>query len=554
MHTPQARPYHRHGVTRRALLQAGLATSVTLATGPFHPPPASWAAEAGQPKRGGILRVRGLDPPHFDPHLTFNVRTHTTLSFVYSKLVRYQVGVGTAPGIFRIEPDLAERWDTPDDTTYVFHLRHGVHWQNKPPVNGRELVAEDVKFTFDRFLAEPANPLRYMLEPVDRVEVVHRYTVKFLLKEPYVWLLDVLATSKAMWIIAREVVEKFGDLKPPESAIGTGPFVLERYEPNVKTVFKRNPAYFLKDQPYVDGVEWLVLTDPSAGLAMYRTGQLDCGPEVGWRVRQHDLESLKQSHPQLRYQDSLFPNSSRLFMRTDQPPFNDVRVRRALSQAMDRQALIEAVWGRGEPTAAVPRGLQEWSLPVDQLGAGAKYYQYDPKEAKRFLAEAGFPNGLKTPLHATGGFGPDFLDAVQLVQRSLKDVGIEAELKLQEFGAYSATTDSGKFEGLAMGFGVPGWEPDSVLYGSYAPDSLRNSGHVNDPTLTAMLKAQRRTKDLTARKQLIFDIQRYEAEQQYYVYLVCRMVTGSYQPYVKNYAPNALEEYGMAAAVLWLDR
>ncbi len=402
MHTPQARPYHRHGVTRRALLQAGLATSVTLATGPFHPPPASWAAEAGQPKRGGILRVRGLDPPHFDPHLTFNVRTHTTLSFVYSKLVRYQVGVGTAPGIFRIEPDLAERWDTPDDTTYVFHLRHGVHWQNKPPVNGRELVAEDVKFTFDRFLAEPANPLRYMLEPVDRVEVVDRYTVKFLLKEPYVWLLDVLATSKAMWIIAREVVEKFGDLKPPESAIGTGPFVLERYEPNVKTVFKRNPAYFLKDQPYVDGVEWLVLTDPSAGLAMYRTGQLDCGPEGFWAVRQHDLEALKQSHPHLIYRDFLSTRSERIYMRTDQPPFNDVRVRRAISQAIDRQALIEAVWVRGEPTAAVPRGLQEWSLPVDQLGAGAKYYQYDPHEAKRFLAEAGFPNGFKTPFHMTG--------------------------------------------------------------------------------------------------------------------------------------------------------
>ena len=202
----------------------------------------------------------------------------------------------------------------------------------------------------------------------------------------------------------------------------------------------------------------------------------------------------------------------------------------------------------------LPRGLQEWSLPVDQLGAGAKYYQYDPKEAKRFLAEAGFPNGLKTSLHATGGYGPDFLDAVQLVQRSLKDIGVEAELKLQEFGAYVATTASGKFEGLAMAPGVPGWEPDSILYGAYAPDSLRNNGHVNDPTLTAMLKAQRRTKDLAARKQLIFDIQRYEAEQQYYVYLVCFMVTGSHQPYVKNYAPNALEEYGMAAAMLWLDR
>jgi len=554
METTQVHSRVIQGVHRRELLKTGLAAGGMLSTWPLYRPQVLWAADAGQPKRGGMLRVRGRDVPHFDPHLTGHVGTHTTLSFVYSKLVRYKVGAGIPPGTFLIEPDLAERWEAPDDTTYVFHLRRGVHWQNRPPVNGREFVAEDVQFTFDRFLAEKANPLRYMLEPVERVEVVDRYTVKFVLKEPYVWLLDMLATSKAMWIIAREVVEKFGDLKKPESVIGTGPFLLERYEPNVKTVFKRHPEYFLKDQPYVDGVEWLVLGDPSTGLAMYRTGQLDCGPEPGWRVRQHDLESLKQSHPQLLYRDFLATNSQRLSMRTDQPPFNDVRVRRALSQAIDRQALIEAVWVRGEPTGAVARGLHEWSLPVDQLGAGAKYYQYDPKEAKRLLAEAGFPNGFKTQLHATGGFGPDLLDAVQLVQRYLKDVGIEAELKLQELGAFIATTGSGKFEGLAMGPSGPGWEPDSILYGAYAPDSLRNTSHINDPTLTAMLKAQRRTQDVVARKRLIFDIQRHEAEQQYYVYLACLMLTGSHQPYVKNYAANSLEEYGMAAAMLWLDR
>ena len=554
METLQAHPRVIQGMHRRDLLKAGLAAGVTFSTWPLPHTPALWAADVGQPKRGGILRVPGRDVPHFDPHLTANVRTHTTLSFVYSKLVRYRVGAGVPLGTFLIEPDLAERWETPDDTTYVFSLRKGVKWHNKPPVNGRELVAEDVQFTFDRFLAEQANPLRYMLEPVDRVEVVDRYTVKFVLKEPYVWLLDVLATSKAMWIIAREVVEKFGDLKKPESAIGTGPFLLERYEPNVKTVFRRHPEYFLTGLPWVDGVEGLVLNDPSTALAMYRTGQLDMGPQANWTVRQPDLEALKQSHPQLLYRDFLLPNSQRIFMRTDQPPFNDVRVRRVISQAIDRQALIEAVWGRGELTAAVPRGLTEWSLPINQLGAGAKYYQYDPKEAKRLLAEAGVPTGFKTPLHTTGGTGPDLVDAAQLVQRYLKEVGIEAELKLQEFGAFVATTASGKFEGMAIGSYPPGWEPGSILYGSYAPDSLRNTSHVNDPTLTAMLKEQRRTKDLTARKQLIFDIQRYEAEQQYYVYLACPTQTGSHQPYVKNYAANSLEEYGMAAAMLWLDR
>ena len=182
------------------------------------------------------------------------------------------------PGTFTVEPHLAERWEALDDTTYVFHLRHGVKWHNKPPVNGRELVADDVKFTFERFLSEKGNADRHLLEAVDRIEVVDRYTVKFVLKEPYVWLVEVLATPRSMWIIAPEVVKQFGDLKKPESTIGTGPFLLERYEPNVKTVFTRNPDYFLKDQPYVDGVEWLVLEDESTGLAMYRTGQIDCRP------------------------------------------------------------------------------------------------------------------------------------------------------------------------------------------------------------------------------------------------------------------------------------
>ena len=555
METPQAHPRVMRGMRRRELLKAGLAAGAMLAAWPRHRPPVLWAADAGQPKRGGILRVRGLDPPHFDPHFTLNVRTNATLSFAYSTLVRYTVGADVPPGTFIIEPHLAERWEQPDDTTYIFHLRQGVTWHNKPPVNGRELVAEDVKFTFDRFRAEPANPLRFTLESVERIEVVDRYTVKFLLTEPFVWLVNVLANPYSTWIIASEVVQQFGDLKKPESVIGTGPFLLERYEPNVKTVFKRNPDYFIKDQPSVDGVEWLVLDDPSAALAMYRTGQLDCGPAAQWSVRQQDLDSLKQSHPHLVYQDYLSTvTASVLYVRNDLPPFNDVRVRRALSMAIDRQGIIDAVYLRGAPTPAIARGATQWSLPIDQLGEGARYYQYDPKEAKRLLAEAGFPKGFKTSLSTTNGYGPDLLDVVQLVQRNLKDVGIEAAMKVQEYGAYMATTFLGKYEAMAMGPLSNTWDPDTVLYGMYAPDQPRNSGHVKDPTLTAMLKAERRTKDLEARKQLIFDIQRYVAAQQYYVYTVSSMVTGTWQPYVKNYAPNTTFDYGSRAAALWLDR
>jgi peptide/nickel transport system substrate-binding protein len=537
-------------LTRRDLMRAGLAAGATLSAEPLLAPGRLWA----QSKRGGILRVRGYDPPHFDPHLTLNFKTHTTLSFVYNRLVRYKVGPGVPPGVFTVESDLAERWEEPDETTYVFHLRKGVRWHNKPPVNGRELTAEDVKFTYDRFLTEKGNPLRYTLDPVDRVEVVDRYTVRFRLKEPFVWLPNMLANPASTWVVAREVVEKYGDLKKAETAIGTGPFMLERYEPNVKAVFRRHPGYFHAGLPVIDGVDWLVMEDAATGLAAYRTGQLDAGYWHWWAVRQQDVAAIKKSHPQFVYQDFLSNVTHGIYMRTDKPPFNDVRVRRAISHAVDRQAVIDAVFLKGEPTPAISRGAPEWSPRIDQLGPGAQYYRHDPKEARRLLAEAGFPNGLKTQLTVTGGYGSDITDSFELVQRQLKESGIEAEMKLQEYGAYIATTFLGKYEGMAMGPFSIAWEPHSGLYGMYLPEQTRNSSHVNDRKVTGMLKEQMRTKELEARRKLIFDIQRYAAEQQYYVYLYCVGITGSWQPYVKGYAPAPNFDYGSRAAALWLER
>ena len=151
------------GLSRRQFLQMGLTAGLTMSVLPLSHPTPLWGAEAGQPKRGGILRVRGYDPVHFDHHLTNNAKTNTTLSFVHSTLLRFKVGAEISPGTYTVEPHLAEGWEEPDDLTYVFHLRRGVTWHNKPPLNGRELVADDVKFTFDRFLNEKANVLRDQL-------------------------------------------------------------------------------------------------------------------------------------------------------------------------------------------------------------------------------------------------------------------------------------------------------------------------------------------------------------------------------------------------------
>ena len=126
-------------------------------------------------------------------------------------------------------------------------------------------------------------------------------------------------------------------------------------------------------------------------------------------MRQQDLPGLKKRRPDLVYQDFLSNVTHGIYMRTDKPPFNDVRVRRAISHGVNRQAIIDAVFIKGEPTAAISRGVPEWSPRIDQLGPGARYYRHDPNEARRLLAEAGFPNGLKTQLNCTPGYGSDLV-------------------------------------------------------------------------------------------------------------------------------------------------
>src|SRR5947208_4298144 len=180
------------------------------------------AARAQGPKRGGTLTIRGWDPPMFDPVLQTAYRVQIPNTFTHSRLVKHKAGPSVAPATFAIEGDLAESWSQPNETTYVFKLRRGVRWHPKPPVNGRELTADDVRYTIERFLTLKGNPSAYMLKAVERVEALDRYTVKLSLKEPFCWLLDVLANPMAVAIVARECVEKFGDLKTPQAVIGTG--------------------------------------------------------------------------------------------------------------------------------------------------------------------------------------------------------------------------------------------------------------------------------------------------------------------------------------------
>jgi peptide/nickel transport system substrate-binding protein len=542
-------------IGRRELLKLG---SVAVAAGSglslLDPTPAA----AQTPKRGGTFRIRlNVSPVHFDPQQTVAFSTMVPLSFTHSRLVKVKAGSSVKPGTTPLEPDVAESWTQPNDTTYIFKLRRGVRWHPKPPVNGRELTAEDIKYTYERFLSIPGNPNRGLLEQVERIEVLDKYTVKFTLKEPFAWFLDALA-STATWIIAKEVVEQYGDLKRSETVIGTGPWMLERYEPSVRFTWVRNPSYFIPGLPRADGVDMALETDPASALAGWLAAKYDFAPEFGMVVRRSDLELAKQRKPGLQTQDYIVGFGGIVWMKLDQDPFKDIRVRRAMAIASNWKEELETnTWsqGHGVPNPAVPAAFRDWSIPIDQLTPeGRRLFEQDTREAKRLLAEAGYPNGFKTTLETTGGYGPDYMDLVQVGLQNWKKAGIEAELKLKEYGAFISSTIFGKFDKLGSGlFGI--WaDPDSYLYRYFMPGQPLNASGVNDPKLTEMIRLQRRTFNVAKRREIIYDIQRYVAQQVWGLYGPSVNAVAAWEPYVKNFGPNIGHDYGGRLMVTWLDR
>src|SRR5215472_12670406 len=431
-------PIALHGLTltRRGLLRRSVSAAALAALGSTAPS-LSRVASAQSPKRGGTLTLRLWDPPHWDPYLIIAFKTQIPYSYTHSRLLRHKAGPSTAPGTFVLEGDLAESWSQPDDTTYIFKLRRGMRFHPKPPVNGRELTAEDVVYSMERFRTVSGNPQAYMLAALDKVEALDRYTVKFTVKEPFAWFLNMLANPVTLAIVARECVEKFGDLKKPEAVVGTGPWMLDSYRPNVGYTLVRNPNYFLAGLPYIDRIEVFVDEDYGSRIAAFLGGKYDLGWEFPGSINRTDWvqikEQLKRRRPGLQTVEYPTNVATKVIMRTDRAPYSDVRVRRAMSHALNRQGLIEAVLeGGGVTNGAVPAALKEWALPVDQLGEGSRYYKFDPVEARRLLAEAGYPRGFSTVLDFHNFGSTALVDAMQLVVKDFKDVGIEVKLNQKE--------------------------------------------------------------------------------------------------------------------------
>ena len=370
-------------VSRRSFLQAGALGVTGLAAGA---PRVVWAQDKGDAKRGGTLVVRSGPIRGIDPHLETWGAALQVVHQTYNALLKFNHD-GT-----KILPDLAETWEQKDDVTYVFRLRQGVKFHNVPPVNGRELTSEDVKYSIERQMTNQPGKFQhayFFLGKLDSIQTPDKYTVVFKTKEPYAPFLNYIASPWTV-IVAREVVEKHGDLQ--RHAIGTGPFIMQEYRREQEALFVENPHYFKKGLPYLDEVRIQYVIDPSAATAAFRGQQTDIS-----QLEFADVASIKASNAKVQVAEitTMFPIVLRTRpydeQRPNKPPFAEKKVRQAIQAAIKPEEFIQIVrsgWGI-TMTGPIPTYRKPWAL------AAAARPQFDPAKAKRLLTEAGYASGLE---------------------------------------------------------------------------------------------------------------------------------------------------------------
>jgi len=299
--------------------------------------------------------------------------------------------------------------------------------------------------------------------------------------------------------------------------------------------------------------------DNASRISSFLAGKYDLGYEFPGAIGRTDWiqikDTVKQRRPTLRTAEFVSNVELHISMRTDQKPFNDVRVRQAISLAVNRQGIIDQIAeGVGVFNPAIPAAFKDWALPIDQLGEGAKYFKHDRAEARRLLAAAGYPNGFPASLcYATYG-STAIMDTVQLLAKDLKEVGIDTKIDQREYGAFIATCYFGKFDSMTYGPQTPFLDPDNFVYGMHYPGEMKNQSYVDDPAVTDLLVRQRRTPDLVRRREVLAELQRYLAKQQYYVQVPSGVNIAVWENALKNYGPNLGYDYGGRLTAAWLDR
>lgn len=462
------------------------ATAASQAAPAVAAKPEASPAAAGPVKKGGTLIVaKTTEAPSLDPHKQNALSRQRVTQNIYSYLVQ-------ADKDMRIQPDLAERWDiSPDGKTYTFHLRKGVKFHS-----GRELTSEDVKYSLDRIL-DPANATQgaALLTSIASVEPVDPYTVRIQLKNPDAALLSSLASA---WggIVDKEATEKAGG-NLDKTAAGSGPFMLEEWIPNQTLKLKRNPNYYIPDQPYLDGITFQVIPEESAIIAQLRSGNVHLA-----LLEDNKNYQLVKDEPNLTVMRSPRLGYDYVNINNQREPWNKLEVRQALSYAVDRREVLQvAAAGLGTLIAPIPPALKDFALDPESLPE----YKPDLDKARQLLAQAGLPGGFKSELQLIPTF-PTMVTGAQVIADQAKKVGIELELKQVEYGIWIKGFNAHEFD-LTMNITGGNADPDSLLYNRISSKGV-NQNNWKDDEVDELLEQGKRETDLAKRKEIYTKVQR----------------------------------------------
>jgi len=408
---------------------------------------ASETGPAEGPRRGGVWNgsINGA-PPTIDPFGNISFLTKFVSGFVYSRLFMFKPAPVDRLS-FEITGDLAESYQVSDDGL-VYTIRQRPTARFHPP-NDRQGTADYVVDSYLRFTGEApgaklATNYRELADFVEAVKAGDPLTVVFKLKQPYAPFITRLADTYLLFIMPRETGQAFD---PARQMVGSGPSILESYEVSKVFKFRRSPRWHLgPERPYLDRVELNVLPEYSSRVTQFLGGNLDAvGPDGSDVIRIMDGVKGVQLVTETDRSVTMIWFSGR----DPSAPWRDPRVRRAISMAIDRDALVEAtgvreVEGRGVKVFKawnnlVPAIFGSWWL--DPRGREispevARYFRYDPEGAKRLLAEAGYPNGFRVDFrYVTTAYGQVFNTQAELVAQYLRRLGLDVNVVIEDYSS-----------------------------------------------------------------------------------------------------------------------
>ena len=466
-----------------------------------------WAAPSAladeKPRRGGLMNVAlAANPPSLDVHQEQTFAVAQPLSPIYNNLIVFD------PHNYpQLIGDLAKSWSvSADSLTYTFTLHEGVTFHDGSP-----LTSADVKASWDRMVFPPegvVSPRRGNYPMIKSIEAPDPSTVVFHLHYPSPSFLTNMA-HPANFIYAKKYLDQDQNWYK-KNTMGSGPFKLKQYVHGASFEMERNPKYWKPGLPYLDGIKYYIIADDGARAKAIRSGRVDV--ELRF-LPPGEVDAIKaQMGDKVVVAAIQNIGNFGVTINVDKKPFDDERVRKALSLALDRYDMLTTL--RSFTNLAAVGGIMhpgsKWALSQEELqqfpGFG-KDYEANLKEAKRLLAEAGYPNGFKTVL-TNRNIKIPYIDLAVYIISAWKKVGVEAEHKVEESATWSKSRVARDFELLVDPYGsATVGDPDEML-DKFVTGASENWGRLSDPVVDKLYEQQSQEMDEQKRIELVKQIDR----------------------------------------------